>query len=281
LAAIAGCLIAAAALLVPPLPILTVVIAGIGSAAFHVGAGVLCLQTTPHAATAPGLFVAPGSLGLLLGAILGKHEAMANIPLLSVALLVCLVMMHCPIVAAGPKSKTGRPACTYELVLALILLSIAGRALLGGFAGFAWEAHPVSLIALTIAAAGGKAVGGIVADRWGWMQVGVLSLLAALPFFIWGAGYPVAVILGILLLNLTMPVTLAAAVEALPGYPGFAFGLTCLALLFGAMPALLGISFSGPVLVPVVIVLSTAALYRGLRMLPVAHSFGKAVRLGK
>ena len=70
-----------------------------------------------------------------------------------------------------------------------------------------------------------------------------------------------------------MPVTLAATVEALPGYPGFAFGLTCLALLRGSDARVVGrfhersnFRFRGDSL-------SAAALYRGLRMLPVAQSF--------
>jgi MFS transporter, FSR family, fosmidomycin resistance protein len=281
MAAIVGCLVSTVALLVPSLPIVVVVIAGIGNAVFHVGAAIVCLRATPHRATAPGLFVAPGSLGLLIGVILGKHGAMAGIPLLPVALVVCILMMRRPIVEIGPKTKTATSIRPSELLLGLILLSIAVRSLLGFLVGFGWETHPVLLIMLTLAAVAGKAMGGILADRWGWLPVGVGALMAAMPFLAWGADHAVAAILGILLLNLTMPVTLAAAVEALPDYPGFAFGLTCLALLLGAMPVLLGFSISGPILVSVAILLSTTALYRGLRLLPVAPSFGETVRVGK
>ena len=120
---------------------------------------------------------------------------------------------------------------------------------------------------------GGQGPGGNSGGSLGLAPRGRRALAASLPFLACGATHPLAAIPGILLLNLTMPVTLAATVEALPGYPGFAFGLTCLALLVGAVPALLGVSMSGPILVSVVILLSAAALYRGLRMLPPARSF--------
>jgi MFS transporter, FSR family, fosmidomycin resistance protein len=289
-AAIGGCLVSSAALLVPSLPMLAVVIAGIGNAAFHVGAGVLCLRTTPHRATAPGLFVAPGSIGLLLGVILGKMGPTASLSLLPVALAVCFLMTCLPRrvrarTHAIPQ-ESAPPACEHapygpigpgELFLGLILLSIAVRALLSFLVGFAWETQPGLLILLTLAAVAGKAAGGILADRWGWLRVGVGALVAALPFLALGATHPVVAITGILLLNLTMPVTLAAVVEALPGYPGFAFGLTCLALLLGTAPSLLGVSIGGPIVVSTVILVSAAALYRGLRMLPVNRSSREAV----
>ena len=166
-----------------------------------------------------------------------------------------------------------------QFFLGLILLSIAVRALLGFLVGFPWETQPGLLIALTLAAVAGKALGGILADRWGWLRGGRRVAVAALPLLACGATHPAAAITGILLLNLTMPVTLAATVEALPGYPGFAFGLTCLALLLGAMPALLGVSMSGPIFVSAVILLSAAALYHGLRMLPAARSFRETMEV--
>jgi MFS transporter, FSR family, fosmidomycin resistance protein len=275
-AAVGGCLVASVALLLPTWPMLAVVIAGVGNAAFHVGAGVLCLRTMPHRATVAGLFVAPGSVGLLLGVILGKMGITASLPLLPVAALMCLLMCRVRETHHDvPRPRDGAFHAPYgpgQLFLGLILLSIAVRALLGFLVESPWETRPGLLIGLTLAAVAGKAMGGVLADRWGWLRVGVVSLLASLPFLACGAAHPAVALPGVLLLNLTMPVTLAATVEALTGYPGFAFGLASFALVLGAMPALLGVSISGPLIVAAVILLSAAALYYGLRMLPVVRS---------
>ena len=279
MAAALGCLISASALLFQSSPMFAVVLAGLGNATFHVGGGIISLRLTPWRATAPGLFVAPGSLGLLLGAILGKTGQLASASLLPAVVVLCLFMARTEVPKDDPVAKTRRSASRGELILGLILLSIAVRALLGFLVTFPWETHPVSLIVLTLAIVFGKAVGGIIADRWGWVRVGVGSTIAALPFLICGAMYPLAAIPGVLLLNLTMPITLAATAEAVPGHPGFAFGLTCLAFLAGAIPALLGVVPSGPLLISLVVLLSSLALFRGLRLVSFDYSCREAVHV--
>jgi FSR family fosmidomycin resistance protein-like MFS transporter len=143
-------------------------------------------------------------------------------------------------------------------------LPIAVRSSLGFLVKFPWESQPMALIALTLAAVFGKALGGFLADRWGWTRVGIGAMVAALPFLAFSSIEPLAVIPGIFLINLTMPITLAAVVEALPGHPGFAFGLTCIAILFGAVPSLAGISFNDPLIVVLAVAFSAIFLYRGL-----------------
>ena len=267
LAAAAGCLLTAAALLMTSFPTWAVVAAGIGNAAFHVGGGVIALRLTPHRATAPGLFVAPGSLGLLLGVILGKTGHTASLPLLPIALLLCLLICIVRVPRANVLATEGKLPNRGELILGCILLAIAIRSLLGFLVSFPWDTQPMLLLVLTVASILGKAAGGILADRWGWIRVGVGATLAALPLLALAATHPAVAIPGILLLNLAMPVTLAATSEAMPGHPGFAFGLTCLALLLGMLPSLFGVPVNNSAVVCLAILVSTAVLYRGLRVL--------------
>jgi MFS transporter, FSR family, fosmidomycin resistance protein len=276
LAAVVGCLVSASALLIPA-PTLAVVVAGLGNALFHVGGGVISLQISPRRATAPGLFVAPGSLGLLLGAILGKNDPTAAGPVLASAFLLAILMACSPVPQAGSAAGQKRLPNQAELVLGLILLAITIRALLGFLVSFPWDTQPEALLALTAATFLGKVLGGILADRWGWMRVGVGAMLAALPFLGYSSTCPLAVIPGLFLLNMTMPITLVAVAETLPGRPGFAFGLTTLALLLGVTPFLLGAAISGPITVCLVVLLSLAGLYRGLQLLAVSPSFRKAI----
>jgi len=76
------------------------------------------------------------------------------------------------------------------------------------------------------------------------------------------------VIAGTFLFNLSMPVTLVCMAEMLPGKSGFAFGLTALALIAGALPAFLPLhALTGaPGFIFTTILVSIAALFFGLRL---------------
>ena len=275
-AAVVGGLVSAVALLIPS-PITAIVVTSLGNALFHVGGGVICLQVAPRRAAPCGFFVAPGAFGLLLGTILGKSGVPVAVPFLAAAVVVCLLVACTPEPhterIANPRLRSGM-----EPILALVLLSVTVRSALGFLVSFPWDTQPGALLGLTAATVFGKAIGGILADRWGWMRVAVGSLLAALPFLACGPTFPMAAIPGVFLLNMTMPITLAAVAETLPGHPGFAFGLTTLALLLGEIPFFLGAAIGNSIFVVLMILLSVAGLYNGLRLLAVGPSFPKAVR---
>jgi hypothetical protein len=274
--AVVGGLVSAVALLIPS-PISAIVVTSLGNALFHVGGGVICLQAAPHRATPAGFFVAPGAFGLLLGTILGRNGTPVALPFLAAAVVVCLLMACTPEPHA---ERTGNPRVPngMELILAFVLLSVIVRSVLGFLVSFPWDAQPAALLALTAATVFGKAIGGVLADRLGWLRVAAGSLLAALPFLVCGPTFPLAAIPGIFLLNMTMPITLAAVADTLPGHPGFAFGLTTLALLLGEIPFFLGAAIGNPLFVLLMILLSFVGLYNGLRRLAVSPSFPEAVR---
>jgi FSR family fosmidomycin resistance protein-like MFS transporter len=75
-------------------------------------------------------------------------------------------------------------------------------------------------------------------------------------------------ILGIFLFNLTMPVTLAAIANMLPGRAGLAFGLTTLALIIGAYPTFTvwNSRLNGPWATLAFIIISIVALSLGLKL---------------
>jgi len=71
-----------------------------------------------------------------------------------------------------------------------------------------------------------------------------------------------------LLFQMTMPVTLAAALRALPAWPGVGFGILSLALVGGTLPAYLPGGWRPHGLALLLLVLaSAAALYLALRLL--------------
>jgi MFS transporter, FSR family, fosmidomycin resistance protein len=252
-----------------------VALAGFGNAMFHIGGGSICLRLTPGKASAPGLFVAPGALGVLAGTLLGKSGFFTAWPFLlaMAALAAATIGLHSPAMPARPEALR-RQWYRGEPVLLLILLAVAVRSLVGAVMNFAWKTDTGLLVVLTMALVLGKGLGGLLADRLGWKQTAVASLALSIPLLLLGGTVPALGIAGMLFFNITMPITLAAVGNALPGRPGFAFGLTCLALLLGIVPAFteLRLTLASPVIIVPVIAVSAFAIYSGLILLKTLKS---------
>jgi MFS transporter, FSR family, fosmidomycin resistance protein len=149
------------------------------------------------------------------------------------------------------------------------MLSIAIRSTVG--MGDSWQLPKSTtlLIGIPVAAFAGKALGGWLSDRLGWIAVSVVALLASAPLIAWGGAHLYVLLAGLLLFQMTMPVTLAATARAVPGKPATAFGLTTLALVAGALPTFFpwGKAWYGNTLFVILIGLSASAVYTALRLL--------------
>ena len=236
-AAVAGCLVTAMAPVVGShWPLCGVILAGLGNAVFHLGAGSICLNLTPGRATAPGLFVAPGAVGLFVGTELANRGLFAAWPfLLALAVLaIGMALTKQPALVRDFRPPVFPRAALIPLVL--ILACIGVRSLVGFAVDLPWKSGLPLAIGLVVVVFLGKSLGGVLADRIGWGRVAVGSLAVAAALLAFGASNIVPAMMGMFLINLTMPVTLAATANLLPGRPAFAFGLTALALELGALP---------------------------------------------
>lgn len=250
-------------------PLLAVVLAGIGNALFHVGAGSICLNLTPQKASAPGIFVAPGAIGLMVGTLLGKSGQFIAWPFVLALAVLCMLMFFVQKPSINYQTEIPKETSfnSFELILLLILFSITVRSMVGMVIEFPWKTDMNLLVVLTVAVVAGKAVGGILADKFGWVRIACGSLFLSIPFLVFGTNSAWLAITGMFLFNFTMPVTLVIISNVLPGRPGFAFGLTCLALLIGALPAFTNLKhvLNGQTFIFVIIVLSLISLYFGLQ----------------
>jgi FSR family fosmidomycin resistance protein-like MFS transporter len=252
-----------------------VVLAGLGNAVFHVGGGVVSLRAAPGWAGPVGVFVAPGAAGVALGIAAGKAGA-AGWPLVTALAALAAVLWLLPMptfsdkgAPSGPGAGAARAPAPVVLATAgagvvILLLAVVGvRSLVGLTLDLPWKSDTALLVVLTAAVVTGKAAGGLLADRLGWRPVAVVALLAALPLLALGTASPAAGVAGVLLLNVTMPITLAAVAAALPrGSEGFAFGLTCLALFLGAAPSLLRLPLvATPLLLAALLLPAAAAMW--------------------
>jgi len=269
-AAFLGCVLTGlSALTLLSSPIIAIILAGLGNALFHIGGGCISLNLTPKKAAAPGIFVAPGALGLLVGTLLGKNGQFIIWPAILILVILCITMFIIKKPGMNYKQEEigGSEFNYFEFILLLVLLSIAIRSLVGSVLIFPWKTNIDLLIVLTGAVVLGKGLGGILADKFGWIKIAVGALVLSIPFLVFGANIPFFAIVGMFLFNITMPITLVVISNIFPGRPGFAFGLTTLALIIGTIPAFFSIKqeLGNGWFILGIIAISAFVLYFGLK----------------
>jgi FSR family fosmidomycin resistance protein-like MFS transporter len=155
-----------------------------------------------------------------------------------------------------------------ELIIILLLFSIGIRALIGLSLVFSWKINILLGISLIGAIVLGKAFGGILGDKFGWIKIAITGLLVSAPLLAFGHLHPLIGILGALFFNLTMPITLVAISNSLPGRAGFAFGLTTLALLVGTLLTFVGFktTINTPINIISILIISAIAVFIGLKL---------------
>ena len=242
-------------LLLSCLPLLTmrwslataVLFAGFGSALMHVGGGALTLYTTPDRASGPGLFVAPGVVGLAIGSALAITGYNAIWPILSLLLILALTigLLKPPSMPYTDTAvpQTNFPQNGYELALILLITAVALRSSIWTTYQYLLDGQHEILLLLAIAAGLGKVCGGFLADQIGWRRWVVTALLLAAPLLSLSGDNLIILALGIILLQSTTPAALAAAGQIFPRQPATAVGLMLgLAVLLGGLPAFMGLS---------------------------------------
>ena len=242
------CLLTALSLSKVSLPIIvTVILAGIGSAAFHVGGGALAINSTPNRTTGPGIFAAPGVVGLAIGGILGLtgYEITELLAILLGIFIPVTALIKVPKIAN--MKRNDRPIENSEerdwtilgLASAIAIISTLWTSF-----QFLLQTQLQIVIAIAIIAAISKTVGGIIADIWGGQNLTVASLLISAVLLATSEQNQLNLILGLGLLQANIPVTLTAMATLMPKQPAtaasFALGL---AIFIGSIPIMGGLSY--------------------------------------
>ena len=268
-----GCVLVLIAVLLSPFaPWISLVTTALGNAFFHVGGGIESLVHSGGKLYRGGVFVSAGALGVVLGTLHGTKLSFGNFISPKVLIDPVLMALFCAVICyIANKKYPNLEDCDIKnaasekigiwLVLGLALLSVVIRSFGGTAIPMAWKTTMKLGLVSGFAAFLGKFFGGFAADLFGAKRTGIISLLASLPFIIFGSGNMVVSVIGIVLCNITMPITLGIVAEKLPKNPGIAFGLTTAALLLGAVPSFF-VMISGKIflLLPAVLV-SAACIY--------------------
>lgn len=247
LVAAAGCALVALSFALSSLPMAAVVTAGLGNALFHVGGGVDVLGDSGKKAAALGVYVSPGALGLFFGTMLGKGEfpLLFGAVMMLAALAAILIMAQCTGVLRAshnaPLSFRGMARFDVLLPALCLFLVVVIRSYAGMTMRFDWKSMGNWALIATLAVMLGKCAGGFAMDLLGARTASLLSLAAAAVLFFF-ADNPYAGVAAIFLFNMTMPVTLWALAQRMPGCKGFSFGLLTFALFLGFAPVGLDLS---------------------------------------
>src|SRR5260221_6043849 len=161
-----------------------VLMAGLASAAFHVGAGALTLRSCGGRSDAAGLFAAPGVIGLAIGGALAVSGHYLYLPFLILLIALMLLIQAWPLpprLPSGSKASKEPIFESHDWIMIGLLTAVALRSLLWTSFQLASAGQINALIALGVAAGVGKIIGGFVAERFGYRRLPLLSPLIAGP----------------------------------------------------------------------------------------------------
>lgn len=273
----AGCFLCLAVLLTGADSFALIVTAGIGNALFHVGSGAGILRKYHGRASASGIFVSTGALGIYAGSVI----PMINRIFIPVAVILFMLTVYSLRLTAAEKkgsiteTRSGQTNAgngklfsdsrgRETLSLICLFLVVVLRSFEGSIFSFPWNDSIITGFFLTGAVFLGKMLGGFASDVFGSLQTAAVSLgIAAILLAV--SDHMGAALIGVLLFNMTMPVTLSELYRKLSAYPGTAFGLLTFALYLGVLPLFSGTGeVSSPAVYAVLTVISLILIITGL-----------------
>ena len=227
---LAACIFAALACMAPLPELIKAAALGLANCFFHISAGAETLNASGGRAAPLGVFVAPGAIGLALGTLYPGRRM-----LFAAALLMCAVLLLFARAEPVPAKSEAGPEKVSIWIPALLLLAVAARAVGGSAVAFPWRTGNGLILLTVLCVFAGKTLGGFLCDAMGASKTALFTIPLAAALTALCQGYMLPSMAGQLLLNLTMPVTLWLIWRALPGEPGFAFGLAASALWPGTL----------------------------------------------
>ena len=215
------------------------ILLGMGNSFFHVWGGKLVAVKTENDITALGIFVSTGAFGLSVGTICHSWPFTYTILLLIALLSATYLQMENQSSQQSQPSDnmptTGfSPLFVWTSILAIVL-AVVFRSYVSGAFTVGIEKGKVLILLLGAASMLGKMAGGWMAKRMGLVRAAVLMVVAAVVCYL-GRQWNIAILLlGLFMINCTMPITLYLSNVLLKGREGLAFGLLAAALIPGCL----------------------------------------------
>ena len=243
------------------IPYLCLLLLGLGNALFHTSAGKITIKSSNNKLSLLGIFVSLGVIGLTVGMLYSTSSI-----LLVILIILTLITGGC-FYFMNRRNKgflfTEQIVTTHEmsfknknlLIILGIIVVVMFRGMIGKYTIFHWANQSYLILFVAIATALGKALGGIMADKVGIKATIIISGVGSLGLLLFARNTMIGGLLGILLFNMTMPITLYLLYKRMPKYEATAFGLAAMILFPGYV---IGMYLQGyPVLYNLVISVAT------------------------
>lgn len=246
-----------------------------GNAILHEYGAIETVRDAKGKLAPSAVFVAGGSFGV----VLGKYYNKLNISIYWLLILVLILEIFVIFLRIRSKDRDNRlknltkvNICRENVPATVIIIAALVVTTIRGFVGYAiptsWCKTVPDFFLLFFLMGMGKALGGILADKFGAGIVGVSSTILCIPMIIIGRNITIVSVVGVMLFSMTMAITFGMALDALQDNPGIAFGITTLGLFLGTVVTLFyrpGLTMAC-VLVTILSVVCSVILFMTLKM---------------
>lgn len=214
--------------------ILSCICLGVANCIYHISGAKICSNITTEKSKYLGIFVSSGAFGLSLG---------TNIPMnLIIRLIIVLVYIIFSItllfikeieedVVIVPKKFKLNFKLLFLIVLVIVAVFI--RSFLGKIMYSTFDKSLLILLSFGFFATLGKAIGGFLRDKFGSLIIIIISMSLLILCLIFGKNIYILFSLGIILVNISMPITLYELNRINNGYDCLNFGLLAATLFLG------------------------------------------------
>ncbi len=206
---------------------------GIGNQVFHVIGGKICTNMESKKASHLGVFVSLGAIGIALGSTFYYQVFTIYFVFIVYMLLAILVCLYLP--SFPKKEKMISKTKTNKVVLGISLMTVVVfiRSFLGKIVHFDFFLTTTLLIIIPTFGAFGKFIGGFLRDKFGSLQTVLISMILCMIILIFASDSVPLMCLGVLLINISMPISLYELNQLFQGHEAFNFGILAAVLFPG------------------------------------------------
>ena len=250
--------------------ILSCVFLGLANQLFHVAGGKICTNFSTNKAWHLGLFVSLGAIGLMLGSNFKNTTILLIIPIILYIILIIVVCLlykenlNKEIKPIANEIKMSKKIFAVMFIVVVVFI----RSFVGKIIHYDFEMNITFIALLGIASAFGKFIGGLFKDIFGSLKVIFVSLVLCGIILLLLDHIFILMLIGTILINISMPITLFELNKINPNHEGLNFGLLAASLFPGVAIGLIYqyevISYT--ILVILSVVLSIYGIYYTTRL---------------